>query len=169
MKYLPIPTGKHVFIHYEGAIREAIYLNSTLEPSRICGGCIVVRLSFKIAGIESNVTEEDHRNIKNIYYSLEDAELGRNEIAMEDVDIDFYNNFAENFWLDNHCSPHSWMWCETKPEVRQICFGKEPVFIFADNKLTIVSKKTGERLNSKNWYKTENECRAHNRAKVVTF
>ena len=167
MKYLPIPTGKHVFIHYEGAIREAIYLNSKIEQSRYSSKPFT-RLSFKIAGIAGDVID-DCQKFGSIYYSLEDAESGRNEIAFDEVEIDFFNKFAENFWLDDHCTPLAWAWCETKPEIRQICWSKEPTFIFADNKLTIFNKKTGERLNSKNWYKTENECRAHNRAKVVTF
>jgi len=169
MKYLPIPTGKHVFIHFDGAIREAIYLSSTLEDSRICGGVTNVRLSFKIAGIEDVFKESGNRTISDIYYSLEDAQDGRNKIEFDDVDIDFYNKFADNFWLNEHCTPIAWIWKETRPETYQICWGKYPTFVFADNKLTIVSKKTGERLNNKNWYKTEQECRANNRAKVVTF
>ena len=168
MKYLPIPTGKHVFIHYDGAIREAIYLSSTLEGPRY-GNSVMVRLSFKIAGVDGVFKEDAYNYIKEIYYSLEDAQDGRNKIKFEDVNIDFYNKFADNFWLNEYCTPIAWIWKDTHPETFQICFGKYPTFVFADNKLTIVSEKTGERLNSKDWYKTEQECRANNRAKVVTF
>lgn len=169
MKYLPIPTGKHVFIHFDGAIREAIYLSSTLEDSRICGGGTNVYLSFKIAGIEDVFKENGSRTISDIYYSLEDAQDGRNKIKFDNVNIDFYNKFADNFWLNEHCTPLAWIWDKTRPRTFQICHGAYPTFVFADNKLTIVSEKTGERLNSKHWYKTESECRGNNRAKVVTF
>ena len=169
MKYLPIPTGKHVFIYFDGAIREAIYLSSTLEASRLCGGVVNVFLSFKIAGIEGNFKEDGSCTIDNIYYSLEDAQDGRNEIKFEDVKLDLYNQFAENFWLNEYCTPLAWIWNKTHPETYQICWQENPTFVFADNKMIIVNGKTGKQLNSKNWYKTEKECRANNRAKVVTF
>lgn len=168
MKYLPIPTGKHVFIHYEGAIREAIYLRTTLSDSKICGSSPNVYLTFNIAGVEDEV-EGCFSNFGEIYFSLADAEECRNAIVIENVEIDHYNKFAENFWLNKYCSPISWVWCKTHPEVRRICCDYSCKFVFEDNKLFIIDKKTGKRLNSKRWFKTENECRANNRAEVVTF
>ena len=170
VSYLPLPKGKHVFIHYKGKIREAEYIRTEVCP-KSAGSSTYFQSEFvfKMAGIEGEV-KRDYSSFKgNAFYSLKDAKNCENPIEVEEQPMEFFNQFTSDFVLDTEeQSAMAWKWNETRPEYTQLKW--IPSFVIDDNKVFLINGYTRERIvQSDVCYKTREECMANNEAEIVTF
>lgn len=162
--YLPVPAGQHLFIHYDGAIREAIYLRTEFRASGVCGNnSMPTEFFFKVAGLQDEIFLE-HYDFQ-VYYSLRDAKACENRIKLKLVESEFYNTYTKKFLICGGCAS-AWIWDETKPSRFNVC--SWPTFVFDGNDVQMKNDGVPVMIRSR-WYKTKEECIANNEAQVFTF
>lgn len=168
ISYLPIPKGKHVFIHYREKIREAEYIRTEIFPQSAGSSThFKSEFVFKVAGIEGEV-KLGYLLIKgNAFYSSKDARDYEKPIEIEEKPMEFYNQFTEDFVFEDD-NAMAWKWKATRPEYSVIEW--YPSFVFDDNKVYLIKKQTRERIiQNEKCYKTREECMANNETEVVRF
>ena len=167
-----IECGKHVFLHYQGAIREAIFEGTLLDLPHD-----ETRIILKIAGLEGS------RNVNgetNLYYSELDAIEEIHPVETSSMSLEELNEIAPAR-INSNGSVFAWTWQNTRPVERQIYFleavyiADKVSFVKPPYEYDVYSRTTkhfppSEFLPIKEgYYKTKEECRAHNRAEVIRF
>ena len=175
-KIYPIGSDKVVYVAYRGAIRQAKYLGCYIDNRGhgICGGQGRTHCMFKVAGIEEEVGWEmryPSASVK-VYWSLQDAQEGVNPIEWKELTMERFNEIAPSFDTDKFGGLVAYKWIETRPERREFYqYHQWTAIISPELKVELLKDiKTREPLPVPSYaYKTEAECRANNRAEVVTF
>lgn len=163
--FLPVPVGQHVFIHYGGAIREAVYLRTQFRASGICGNYeCPTDFYFKVAGVKDEVSV--NRWHCDVYYSLKDAKACENKIKLQRVDTEHYNTYTKKFIISG-VSALAWIWNKTEP--CKFSVASFPTFVFDGNDVRLFNYDGSHIPIQQRWYKTKEECAANNEAKVFTF
>lgn len=147
--------GKVVYIHYEGAIRQA-----KLDRV-ICRGdnYYPFTMYWLIAGCEPTCTTP-----KEMYFSAEDAEEEKNAIEFSKPNAEDINNCVKDFSVDERGYVHYWRWNGSRAVEDRLYYAR---LEFDGN--TFVMKIDGEKSIPKQMYRTKEECKANNRPTVITF
>ena len=167
-----IECGKHVFLHYQGAIREAIFEGTVLDLPYD-----ETRIILKIAGLEGS------RNVNseiNLYYSELDAIEEIHPVETSSMSLEELNKIAPAR-INSLGYVFAWTWQNTRPVEIEIFSW---VSVYIADKISFVKPPRDYNFHSRRTsyfppseflpikegiYKTKEECRAHNRAEVIRF
>lgn len=171
----PIGSDKIVYMAYKGAIRQAKYLGCYIDNrSHGKGDAGITCCLFKVAGIEEEVSWE-MRCVgisPKVYWSLQDAQEELNPIKWKELTTERFNEIAPSFNTDDYGDLIAYQWIETHAERRMFYSYREwTAIISPELKVELLRDiESREPLRvPRNCYKTAEECRANNRAEVVTF
>ena len=175
-KVYPIESGKVVYMAYRNSIRQAKYQGCYInnEGHGMLGGKSITHCMFKVAGVEEEIGWDmsyfDHR--PKVYWSLQDAQEGINPIKWKELTMARFNEVAPSFDVDTFGSLCAYQSVNTQPAYRSFYqYHQWTATISPELKVTFLkSIENREPLRvPRNCYKTPEECRANNRAEVVTF
>ena len=163
--------GKVFYAHVNGAIRQVMFDHAVISYNGICNGEFCRKVYFKVAGLDGLVTIAFgyNFNFEALYYSAEDAIECRNAVKQEWITEDAINSIADGFNMDKSGCAWGYVWNGSMPVQRRIEYASGTYgmdIIVSDGKARLDFGSDHPRWK---YYKTKEECMAHNRAKVITF
>ena len=171
--YEQLECGKHVFLHYSGAIREAIFNGIVIMLDY---GQKETRIILNIAGIG----EKSIGIVNALYYSEIDAIEEVNNIEQKLISIEGLNKITPAR-IDDYGNVYAYHWNKTHACEERIYYG---VAVYISEKVSFVKppRKYDYSLSqttyfpptdylpiSDGYYKTKKECKANNRPEIVRF
>lgn len=163
--------GKVFYAHVNGAIRQVMFDHAVISYNGICNGEFGRKVYFKAAGLDGLVMIAFGYNFNDeaLYYSAEDAKECCNAIKQEWITVDAINSITDGFYISKSGRAWGYVWNGTMPVSKYFEYvGKTyaPDIIVCDGKASL---DDGNDKPKWKYYKTKEECMAHNRAKVITF
>ena len=163
--------GKVFYAHVKGAIRQVMFDHAVISYNGICNGEFGRKVYFKAAGLDDLVKIAFGYNFKDeaLYYSAEDAKECYNAVKQEWITEDAINSITDGFRMDKSGQAWGYVWNGSMPVSRYIEYASGAYkhdIIVRDGKATLILENDRPKWK---YYKTKEECMAHNRAKVITF
>lgn len=157
--------GTRVFMHRNGAIREAEYRGMIIKDTNICGQDVATEHIFWFGG---KLGEEKIKASMPIYKTAEDAAQETNPIQYEVLNIESFSLRYLPYLIWDGIQFCGWLWDGSRPVKRAIRESLKVCEIYG-GEITFIDYH-GNRYNTEHFrrfYQTAEECRAANKPNIV--